>query len=80
MPCNSGVSLIPTVNGKTELFAATGLYNGLALLGDATTHSYWDHITGECVHGEHLGKQLDFTEFDLLYTTVEGQFNRYRVP
>lgn len=64
--------MIPIVDGKLEQFSARGLYNGLVLMGDYTTNSYWDHITGECVHGEHLGKQLDFTDFDLLYTTVEG--------
>jgi len=64
--------LIPIVNGKEETFAARGLHNGLVLLGDYTTNSYWDHITGECVHGELKGEQLQFTDYDLLYTTVEA--------
>jgi hypothetical protein len=72
MPCNSGVSLIPQVDGQTERFAVRGLYNGLALLADATTNSYWDHITGTCVHGALKGAQLAFTPFDLRYTTVAG--------
>ncbi len=58
------------VNGKEERFGARGLFNGLALIGDYTTNSYWDHITGECVYGELKGMQLEFTEFDLLYTSV----------
>jgi len=72
MPCNSGVSLIPVINGTFTEFAARGLHNGLVLLGDKQTHSYWDHITGECVHGDLKGQQLAFTDFDLLYTTVAG--------
>lgn len=72
MPCNSGVSLTPIVDGKPEWFAARGLYNGLALLADETTGSYWDHITGECVHGPLVGTQLDYSDYDLVYTTVAG--------
>ncbi len=70
MPCNSGVSLTPIVDGQQEWFGARGLYNGLALLGDKTTGSYWDHITGECIYGERKGLQLEFSDFDLIYTTV----------
>jgi hypothetical protein len=33
------------VNGKADKFGARGLYNGLAMLGDDGTGSYWDHIT-----------------------------------
>jgi hypothetical protein len=72
MPCNSGVSLIPEVDGKRERFAVRGLYNGLALLADATTNSYWDHITGECVHGPLQGAQLAFSPFELRYTNAAG--------
>lgn len=72
MPCNSGVSLTPVVNGKPERFAARGLYNGLVLLGDSRTNSYWDHITGTCVHGPLKGAQLPFSPFELRYTSVRG--------
>lgn len=72
MPCNSGVSLTPIVNGKPERFGPRGLFNGLALLGDYTTNSYWDHITGECVHGPLQGAQLPFSPFSLRYVTVAG--------
>lgn len=64
--------MIPIVNGKEEFFAPRGLHNGLELLGDYTTNSFWDHITGECLLGELKGMQLEFTDFDLLYTTVEA--------
>ncbi len=39
-------------------FAAYGLYQGLSLLADLETQSYWDHITGECIRGEFLGEKL----------------------
>lgn len=35
------------------------MYNGLILLIDDETKTYWDHITGEAVHGELKGRQLE---------------------
>jgi len=66
--CNSGVSLSPLVHDQVHHFAARGLYDGLVLLGDRETGSYWNHITGECVHGPLKGHQLDASP--LLHTTV----------
>lgn len=57
--CHSGVGLTPTVDGTLHHFSAGGLYNGLVLLIDDETRSYWDHISGECVHGPSKGKVLD---------------------
>ncbi len=59
MVCNTCISLIPKVNGKIHHFRYGGLHNGLALLVDRETHSYWDHLTGECVHGPMQGYQLE---------------------
>jgi hypothetical protein len=56
------------VNGKAHHFAARGLYNGLVLLGDRESVSFWDHITGECVHGPLKGYQLEVRP--LLHTNV----------
>ncbi len=56
------------VKGKTHHFAARGLYNGLVLLGDRESGSFWDHITGECVHGPLKGYQLKI--FPLLHMDV----------
>ena len=47
------------VAGKVHHFSAGGLYNGLVLLIDDETRTYWDHITGEAVHGELKGTKLD---------------------
>ena len=38
-------------------FSAGGLFNGLVLLIDDETRTYWDHITGEAVHGPRTGAQ-----------------------
>ena len=47
------------VAGKVHHFSAGGLYNGLALLIDDETRTYWDHITGKAVHGDLKGAKLD---------------------
>ena len=57
--CNSGVGLTPVVNGKLHHFSAGGLYNGLILLIDDETRSYWDHISGQGLHGELAGQQME---------------------
>ena len=39
-------------------FAVGGMVNGLALLWDYETGSYWDHVTGEALHGPLKGERL----------------------
>lgn len=73
--CNSGVSLSPVVNGQVHHFAARGLYNGLVLLGDRESGSYWDHITGECVHGPLRGQRLEV--FPLLIMNAAQALTSY---
>jgi len=73
--CNSGVSLSPVVNGKTHHFAARGVYNGLLLMGDRESGSFWDHITGKCVHGPLKGSQLEV--FPLLHMNVAQSLALY---
>lgn len=51
--------MTPIVNGNVHTFAQMGLYDGLFLMGDAETVSYWDHITGECVYGPLQGHRLE---------------------
>jgi hypothetical protein len=73
--CNSGVSLSPIVDGQVYHFAARGLYNGLVLLGDRESGSYWDHITGECVHGSLRGQRLEV--FPLLIMNAAQALTSY---
>lgn len=39
------------------------------MLADKETRSYWDHITGECIHGEFVGEKLDV--HPLLHTRAD---------
>ena len=57
------------LDGKLHHFSAGGLYEGVILLIDDETHSYWDHITGEAVHGPLAGRRLEV--WPLNYTSVE---------
>jgi hypothetical protein len=66
--CSCGVSSSPLVAGQTHHFAARGLYNGMLVLGDSESGSFWDHLTGECVHGPLRGNRLE--GFPLLHTTA----------
>lgn len=56
--CQSGSSLNPNVDGTHLHFGARGIYNGISLLGDDETGSYWSYITGECLYGELAGESL----------------------
>lgn len=51
-------------------FSAGGLYNGLVLLIDDETHTYWDHITGEAVHGPLSGAKM--ATWNIRITNVEA--------
>jgi hypothetical protein len=56
--CNTGMVFDPVLDGQTLRFHRRGSYDGLLLIWDAETDSYWQHITGQCLHGASQGKQL----------------------
>jgi hypothetical protein len=56
--CNTGMVFDPTIDGQILHFRRRGSYDGLLLIWDHETNSYWQHITGECLHGSSLGKKL----------------------
>lgn len=58
MACNTGVSSTPIIDDTLYEFRVAGLFNGLALMEDLQTRSYWDHVNGECIHGPLRGQQL----------------------
>jgi hypothetical protein len=58
--CNAGVLLNPELDGTLFHFRETGVYNGQQIFEDIETHSLWNHLTGECLHGQHKGKTLSF--------------------
>lgn len=69
--CNSGMVLNPEVNGTMLHFEVKGVYNGMVLMMDKETGSYWDHITGVCIHGIHKGYQLEVLHSHLVLTAAE---------
>lgn len=62
--CNAGAAFSPLVNGTPHHFAGNAMYNAMTLLSDQETGSYWNHITGECLHGTLQGGKL--TPFGVL--------------
>ncbi len=50
--------MTPVIDGKIYHFEARGLYDGVSLLMDRETGSYWHHITGECLGGPLAGVRL----------------------
>lgn len=53
--------ITPEVDGRPLTFRVAGTYNGMVLIGDRETGSWWDHITGECVDGKLAGKRLSIS-------------------
>lgn len=47
------------VDGKPHHFSCGGLYDGLFLLLDDESGTYWNHITGEALHGPLAGCRLE---------------------
>ena len=60
--------MTPEVDGRLLHFVVAGTYNGMVLIGDRETGSYWDHMTGECVYGPLSGKRLEISP--LLHMTA----------
>lgn len=57
--CSSGVGLTPVIGGKVHTFSVGGLHNGLSVLMDDESGTYWDHVSGEALKGPLLGHTLD---------------------
>lgn len=68
--------MTPIVEGEVLKFEPTGLYNGLVLLSDTKTRSFWNHITGECEYGHYIGKILETG--NLFHTTLESALKKYK--
>ena len=72
--CNTAMGFIPVIEGRVHQFRPGGLYNGLIMLQDDETNTYWNHISGEAMYGPLLGKQLE--PFNLDITTVKAESQR----
>ena len=67
--------MTPVIDGKVHRFEELGLYDGLVLLGDKETKSYWHHITGESLYGPLAGKKIPVQ--NIFHTTVEEALENY---
>ena len=67
MVCNTGVGLTPLVDGQVHHFQARGLYDGLFLMWDEESGTYWNHISGEALYGPLVGTKLQLE--NVLHTT-----------
>jgi hypothetical protein len=68
--CNTGVGLIPSIDGEVHTFTEQGLYDGLFLMFDQESGTRWNHMTGEGVHGPLKGRALPIEN---VYHTTVGQ-------
>ena len=66
--------MAPRVDGEVYRFAEHGLYNGLFLMRDEESGTYWDHLTGEAVYGPLVGTTLEVS--NLMQTTVAQVLGR----
>jgi hypothetical protein len=73
--CNTGVGMVPRVDGRIHRFVVGARYNGLVLLRDEETSTLWDHITGEALHGPLKGKRLPI--YNLLHMSAERAIETY---
>jgi hypothetical protein len=61
--------MAPSIEGDVHMFAEHGLYDGLFLMRDEETGTFWDHMTGRAVYGPLVGETLEIE--GLRQTTVE---------
>lgn len=74
--CNSGISLVPVVQGQLSHFRVYGLYQGLLVMEDLLTGSVWHHLTGECLQGPLAGARLDVLG-SVLHLTAAQALHEY---
>jgi hypothetical protein len=61
--------MTPVIDGKTHHFVFRGLYDGVSMLTDYRTESYWNHITGRAMYGPLQGAEMPVA--NLLHMSVE---------
>jgi hypothetical protein len=61
--------MAPSIDSVAHTFAEHGLYDGLFLMRDEETGTYWDHLTGEAVYGPRVGTALEVS--NLLHSRAD---------
>ena len=51
--------MAPSIDGQVHWFSEHGLYDGLFLMRDEESGTFWDHMTGEAVYGPGVGRTLE---------------------
>ena len=57
------------MDGQLHHVQARGLYDGLFLMWDTESGTFWNHITGEALYGPLAGMKLQ--PYSVLHTTPE---------
>lgn len=57
--CNTGMVFNPMLDGQRLTFHRRGSYDGLLLIWDKETNTYWQHVLGVGLHGPNAGRQLE---------------------
>lgn len=61
--------MTPRVDGEVHTFTERGLYDGLFIMWDEESGTYWNHLTGEALYGPLAGTKLPVQ--NMLHSTVE---------
>ena len=61
--------MTPRVDSEVHTFTEKGLYDGLFIMWDEETGTYWNHMTGEGLYGPLAGARLPV--HNVLHSTVE---------
>jgi len=56
--CMIGAAFDPVVQGQRLLFRVIGIWNGVSVLADQQSGSYWNTSNGEAIHGPLKGTRL----------------------
>jgi hypothetical protein len=74
--CNAGSIFNANLEGQVYHFAAQGYADAMTLLADQESQSYWNHLTGNCLHGKLSGKKLEQLA-SFLQMTADDILNAY---
>ncbi len=61
--------MTPRVDDEVHTFTEQGLYDGLFLMWDEESGTYWNHLSGEALYGPLAGTKLPVQ--NVLHSTVE---------
>lgn len=61
--------MTPRVDGAVHTFTEQGLYDGLFIMWDEESGTYWNHLSGEALYGPLAGTKLPV--HNVLHSTVE---------